>query len=361
MRRSIVKDRRAAISAGLTASAIAVICSTAMITHQDEEAPAEPEVQQLAEQVTPTPSPTAEPAPAPEPQGPPLSQLPPGPLGVPGAAMAGYQAAADRLGNEQPGCHMDWTLIAGIGQVETNHGYGRFDDAGNTIEPIYGPRLDGAIPGTATIRDTDGGEIDGDKEFDRAVGPVQFIPSTWRLMGKDGNGDGTADPNNIFDSAYSTAAYLCAGGGDMNVPEQRAAAIKTYNNSDAYVQNVVAWAQGYATGVEPRPEDLPEIHPPVPPTPEHCPEGTEGEPTGPESIENEGTPEEKITVPGCKPVEPPHADAPPAEDAPPAPSPDPAPAPAPAPDPASAPAPAPAAEPQPYQGGAPLEIPGITG
>lgn len=364
VRRSIVKDRRTAVSAGITASVIAAICSTAMITHQEEpEAPAEPQVQQLAEEVTPTPEPEPAPEAEPEPQGPPLSQLPSGPLGVPGAAMAAYQSAADRLGHEVPGCQLDWTLIAGIGQVETHHGYGRFNDDGTTAEPIYGPRLDGAIPGTAVIRDSDHGELDGDREYDRAVGPVQFIPETWRKLGKDGNDDGKADPNNIFDSAYSTAHYLCGGGGAMTVPEQRDAAIKSYNASDAYVQNVVAWAQGYATGVEPRPEDLPEIHPPVPPTPEHCPEGTEGEPTGPEAKENEGTPEEKVTVPGCTPVEPPHEDTPPPPPPAPAPAPAPAPEPAPAPAPEPAPAPAPA---EPYQGGPvpqlpEIHIPGLTG
>lgn len=359
----MLRDRRIAVSAGITAAAIAVIGSSAVLVDRGDSEPAAPDVQPLAESVDPTPSTTAAasqtssstaaptPAPNPAPAAPPvnLSTLPPGPLGVPGIAMAAYQAAADRLAVEVPGCGMDWTLLAGIGQVETNHGYGQFDDRGNTLAPILGPRLDGTIPGTAIITDTDHGELDGDTEFDRAVGPVQFIPQTWRTVGKDANGDGKADPNNIFDSAYSTAHYLCASGGNMSNADARTAAILSYNNNQAYVVNVNAWAAGYATGIPPRPEDLPVIHPPVPPTPEKCPDGTEGTPEGPEAVENQGTPEEKIVVPGCQPLpQPPTEDHPgevPPPPAPPAPQPGPDPVPGPTPtlggDPAAEPSPVP--------------------
>ena len=230
------------------------------------------------------------------------ANIPDGPLGIPGIALDAYHRATDRLNVEQPGCEMDWTLLAGIGQVESNQGRGKFDAQGNTIGRILGPRLDGSLPGTAVITDTDGGRFDGDSEFDRAVGPVQFIPSTWKLLGRDGNGDGVADPNNIYDGALAAATLLCNQGGSMADPAARTRAILAYNNSLAYVANVNAWAHGYAVNAFPLPSDLPEIHQPKPtveppPTPEHCPEGWEGTPTAAPEEAEPGQPEPP--VPGC--------------------------------------------------------------
>lgn len=265
-------------------------------------------------------------SPAPVPDHSPAPAEPAGPLGVPAIAMHAYQQAADRLGAEQPGCAIPWTLVAGIGQVESQHGAGRFFANGDTVERITGPRLDGHVPGTATIKDTDGGRFDGDPEFDRAVGPVQFIPSTWAKIGRDANNDGVADPNNVFDSALSTATLLCSSGGSMADPEARERAVLSYNNSHAYVQNVVAWARGYETGVEPSAEELPPIHP-DPVVPERCPDDWEGTPTAAPEPSAPGEPGKP--VPGCTPKPKP---APPA--------PEPAPAPAPAPVAAVEPAPA---------------------
>jgi membrane-bound lytic murein transglycosylase B len=101
-------------------------------------------------------------------------------------------------------------------------------------EPIRGIHLDGRA-GVALVRDTDGGKLDGDPNFDRAVGPMQFIPSTWAVSGVDGNGDGMKDPNNIFDAALATAHFLCAGSGDMTNPAQETAAVRRYNDADEYV------------------------------------------------------------------------------------------------------------------------------
>ncbi|MBC7306635.1 MAG: lytic murein transglycosylase, partial [Dietzia sp.] len=206
-----------------------------------------------------------------------------------------------------PACEMDWTVLAGIGQVESNQGRGLFDVRGNTIGRIVGPRLDGSLPGTAVITDTDGGRFDGDPDFDRAVGPVQFIPSTWARLGRDGNDDGVADPNNIYDGALSAATLLCSQGGSMADPAARTRAILAYNNSLAYVANVNAWAHGYAVNAFPLPSDLPEIHRPEPtvePTrpPEHCPEGWEGVPTAAPEPAEPGEPEPP--VPGCTEVTP---------------------------------------------------------
>jgi len=196
--------------------------------------------------------------------------LPNGPLGIPGAALAAYQRAEQLEAAHNPNCHLDWPLLAGIGRIESNHARGgAVDAAGNTLAPILGPVLDGS-GGFALIYDTDGGKWDTNTVYDRAVGPMQFIPQTWASYAADSNAKtyGTANPNNVYDAAFAAANYLCANGGDMRNPAQRAAAVWRYNQSDAYVANVLAWAASYATGVETLPNNtsVPFIQPdPVPP------------------------------------------------------------------------------------------------
>lgn len=195
---------------------------------------------------------------APQPQTLPAYELPApsrsGPLGIPGTALKAYRAAAETMAAEQPGCGIDWALIASIGRIESNHARGGFVDAnGTTREPILGPVLNGIGP-VAAIRDTDGGRHDTDTVWDRAVGPTQFIPSTWVHYASDGNDDGAADPNNIYDAALAAARYLCSGGYDLTDPEQLRAAIYRYNHSDTYVNTVILWAQAYRDGVTPTPD-----------------------------------------------------------------------------------------------------------
>ncbi|MBO0715497.1 MAG: lytic murein transglycosylase, partial [Acidimicrobiales bacterium] len=170
--------------------------------------------------------------------------------GIPDVALDAYQHAAAVLAESDATCHLPWQLVAAIGRVESNHG--RFGGAmllpdGYGTRPILGIPLDGR-PGVALVRDTDGGKLDGDPNFDRAVGPMQFIPSTWAADGVDGNGDGKRDPNNIFDAALATGDFLCAGGGDMTNPAQEAAAVFRYNNADEYVSVVLALAASYEHG-----------------------------------------------------------------------------------------------------------------
>ncbi|WP_241385219.1 lytic transglycosylase domain-containing protein [Rhodococcus sp. CH91] len=198
----------------------------------------------------------AAPEPAPEPE-----VLREGPLGIPGINFAAYRNAERILSEENPSCGMHWTLLAGIGRVESGHANGgRADDKGNLLEPVIGLPLDGSLPGQATIYDTDGGALDGDTVYDRAVGPMQFIPTTWTQYAGDGNGDGVADPQNLYDSTLTTAKYLCDGGLDMRNLAHSTKAIHRYNNSMAYVANVLAWSTAYSTGVDPSPADLPRIH-----------------------------------------------------------------------------------------------------
>jgi membrane-bound lytic murein transglycosylase B len=186
--------------------------------------------------------------------------LPPGPLGIPGVAVAAYQNAERTLAAENPVCGMPWYLLAGIGRVESTHAFGGKADAdGNPLTPVYGPVLDGSLAGNHVIRDTDGGALDGLSGYDRAIGPMQFLPETWKRYAADGNGDGVADPQNLFDAALTAGKYLCDGGLNMRDLAQQTRAILRYNNSMAYVANVMAWAGSYASGIAPKPGDLPRI------------------------------------------------------------------------------------------------------
>lgn len=117
---------------------------------------------------------------------------------------------------------------------------------GTTRNPILGPVLNGN--GFANITDTDGGEYDGDTSHDRAVGPMQFIPSTWATWGSDGNDDGERNPNNVYDAALAAGRYLCAGGRDLSSQSDLEAAILGYNQSQSYLRTVLTWYDFYKEG-----------------------------------------------------------------------------------------------------------------
>jgi membrane-bound lytic murein transglycosylase B len=170
--------------------------------------------------------------------------------GIPKVALNAYRVAAARLANVDPGCGIDWALLAGIGREESDHG--RFAGAVLHADGVSTPRIIG-IPlngkGTALITDTDGGRLDGDTVYDRAVGPMQFIPSTWRAYGVDANGDGKADVFNINDAALTSARYLCAAGGNLRTHAGQVAAVLAYNHSDQYLAQVLALADAYRRGI----------------------------------------------------------------------------------------------------------------
>jgi hypothetical protein len=172
---------------------------------------------------------------------------------IPALALRAYREAAAWASGFDPGCGLSWAVLAGIGRIESNHGmYGgaatRFSASGTVSPRITGPPLNGQ--GVGRIPDSDGGRWDGDTVWDRAVGPMQFIPSTWRSLGRDGNDDGVADPNNLFDSAVSAAAYLCLSvDGSLTDPAVLRQAIYNYNHSWPYVDAILGWARVYAGGV----------------------------------------------------------------------------------------------------------------
>jgi hypothetical protein len=159
--------------------------------------------------------------------------------GVPARALTAY-------GNAE--LVLSWATLAGIGRIESNHGqYGGavLGEDGRPSKPIIGVPLDGSA-GVRAITDTDHGTYDGDTTSDRAVGPMQFIPSTWRKWASDGNGDHGGDPQQIDDAALAAARYLCAANRDMGTAAGWWAGVFSYNNSVPYGQKVFGLADSYA-------------------------------------------------------------------------------------------------------------------
>jgi len=168
-------------------------------------------------------------------------------LGIPERAMLAYAGAALATAESQPGCGIAWNTLAAIGSVESGHGTifgGTLGADGRATPPIVGPALTGTE--FDAITDTDHGALDGDTHWDRAVGPLQFIPSTWERWGADGNGDGVADPQQIDDAALAAANYLCHRGRDLRVEADWVAAIGSYNGAASYLAKIVHAADTFA-------------------------------------------------------------------------------------------------------------------
>jgi membrane-bound lytic murein transglycosylase B len=161
--------------------------------------------------------------------------------GVPWPAVRAYGAATLLVDHIDPGCHLSWTTLAGIGWVESRHGTigGRLLGAdGRPDRPIAGPSLDGSED-LAALSSSAGG-------WQHAVGPMQFLPGTWDQWATDGDGDGVADPADLDDAAAAAARYLCASGADLATGPGWSAAVFSYNHSDDYVLAVYSAAQTYA-------------------------------------------------------------------------------------------------------------------
>lgn len=125
---------------------------------------------------------------------------------IPSGYLSLYQRAAQRYG-------LDWTVLAGIGKVECDHGR----------SPAPACTQEGAVNSAG------------------AGGPAQFLASTWRAHGVDGDGDGVADRWDPADAIFGMANYLRASG----APGDYQRAIFAYNHAQWYVDEVEHWAQAY--------------------------------------------------------------------------------------------------------------------
>jgi len=119
---------------------------------------------------------------------------------IPPAYLALYQEAATELG-------MPWELLAAVGKVESDHGR---NPASRKPNPAG------------------------------AQGPMQFLPSTFAEYSW---ASGSPDPNidDPRDAIYAAAALLV----DNDVRDHPRAALYAYNHSEAYVNEVLAWAAAY--------------------------------------------------------------------------------------------------------------------
>ncbi len=164
---------------------------------------------------------------------------------IPSRTLRAYVNAAEKAPAR---CDITWATVAGIGRTESQHARhdgSRAGEDGVVTPPIIGIPLDGS-PGVMAVVDTDKGALDGDPKWDRAVGPMQFLPATWKRYGVRASGDGaTPDPQHIDDAAMTAARYLCARGGDLGKPAGWWTAVLTYNNSTAYGQEVFSNADAY--------------------------------------------------------------------------------------------------------------------
>lgn len=167
--------------------------------------------------------------------------------GIPRRALEAYAGASVEVAARYPDCRIGWNTVAGIGAVESLHGIyqqSHIEPNGQVNPHILGPALNGA-QGVMAIKDTDGGALDSDTRWDRAVGPLQFIPSTWSYIGQDGNADGVKDPHNIDDAALTAAVYLCQNQRDMSTNAGWQQGVLSYNRSADYAHRVARYAEDY--------------------------------------------------------------------------------------------------------------------
>ncbi|RZU50397.1 membrane-bound lytic murein transglycosylase B [Krasilnikovia cinnamomea] len=168
-------------------------------------------------------------------------------VGIPVVAVQAYGYAELVVARTTPSCHLNWTTLAAIAEVESAHGsaHGAVLGADGSVQPpIHGLPLDGK-GGRQLIKDTDQGVLDGDATYDRAIGPLQFIPSTWKENAVDADNSGLADPNDIDDAALTAAAYLCRNGRDLSKADAWWDAILSYNAVRPYAQKVFDAANTY--------------------------------------------------------------------------------------------------------------------
>ncbi|MEU8071592.1 murein transglycosylase [Micromonospora sp. NPDC048169] len=167
--------------------------------------------------------------------------------GIPVVALQAYAYAELALAQTNRGCQLSWTTLAAIGYVESRHGAANgatLQADGRALPEIKGQPLDGQ-GGRSRILDTDQGLLDGDRVFDRALGPMQFIPTTWQEIGGDADGDGVKNPHDIDDAALAAGLYLCKGGRNMTIPGDWWSAILSYNDVRRYAQAVFDKADEY--------------------------------------------------------------------------------------------------------------------
>lgn len=244
----------AALTAGATAAGATVVPRLAPVSTSPSAQPsasAEPTALPSAEP-TPTASASASPSPTTSPR--PADAFATwavnlsGPLGIPVTALEAYGYAEWVVTQTRPTCKLRWTTLAAIGRITSDHGRTgerALDDQGSLRPVLIGPALDGKDK-RLKVPDTDGGALDGDTVWDRAVGPMQMVPADWRSSGVDADGDELANPQDIDDAALSAAYLLCGIGRDLSTVADWKAAVNGYHDMAQHLDKVFEVAEDYA-------------------------------------------------------------------------------------------------------------------
>ena len=154
-----------------------------------------------------------------------------GPLAIPELVFYAYRAAEMQLAIDSPECGLPWNLLAAIGRLNSGHADGgRTDVLGTLTTPVVTP--------------------------DGLLGPMRLGPAAWERHSADGNADGTADPQNVFDAALAAGAQMCADGGNLREPDGEARAVAAFDRSPDYLANVRTWSREYSKAAEVAPADL---------------------------------------------------------------------------------------------------------
>jgi membrane-bound lytic murein transglycosylase B len=255
-------SRRSGLGLWLTLAIITVILATAAVVGRFVV----PHTASTQSDVTASPTATAvvPPVPPPPTATPSVSALPTPPsrpadaladwaakvgpaAGIPDVAVEAYGYAQLMLAQQRPSCHIGWTTLAAIGEIESDHG--RVGGAvlgpnGRSVPPINGPALDGKA-GRPLVKDTDAGAFDGDSTYDHMMGPLHLLPSVWSIYRTDADNDGILDPYDIDDASAALAKLLCSGPDDMNTLAGWKAAVARYHAGDPYGTQVFKAADSY--------------------------------------------------------------------------------------------------------------------
>lgn len=224
------------VAAGLaaTASSATVVAETTSAETEPSAAPAVGVLPGEVREAQPLRSPSD-----------PLAQLPPealapaggagvlgdGALAIPELVFYAYRAAEMQLAIDSPECGLPWNLLAAVGRLNSGHADGgRTDILGTLTTPVVTP--------------------------EGLLGPMRLAPAVWEQYSADGNADGTADPQNIFDATLAAGARMCADGGNLREPDGEARAVASFDPSPDYLANVRSWSGAYGKAAEVAPADL---------------------------------------------------------------------------------------------------------
>ena len=177
---------------------------------------------------------------------------------IPQIVLNAYEHAANVFATRDPSCQISWADMAALGRIESGqaqHGMTRLAANGDTYPPILGPPLDGSGGNAALPQPPNLPYYDGPGPWEQAVGPMQFIPTSWATSGLVGGSNSTPDPNNVFDAAMGAANYLCraAAGQSLTTLSGLTQAYFSYNHSATYVSEALSNAVYYGATINPPP------------------------------------------------------------------------------------------------------------